>query len=65
MDQSFTIQGNELNGYCVLRNVDGVWKQITKRYETYDDADRACTTFVEALHRSKVKETHVYDRTRD
>lgn len=38
MDKEFTIQGNEINGYCVVQKVDGEWLPVTKRYATYDEA---------------------------
>lgn len=35
------IQGNEVNGYCVVQKVDDAWEPITRRYLTYDEASKA------------------------
>lgn len=40
-DGDLTIQGNELNGYCVVQKVEGEWHPITRRFLTYDEASEA------------------------
>lgn len=45
MASDLTIQGNEINGYMVVRKIEDEWHQVTQRYNTYDEAANALRTF--------------------
>lgn len=48
-DRRYTVQGNEVNGYMVVENVEGQWVAVTDRFLTYDDAAWQISNVFEAI----------------